>query len=355
MARLLYIDDQALNRKLVIRQIGGFGHDVDEAADGPAGLKMIAQQQYDLVLLDIEMPNMNGIEVLKAIRRQHSLLELPVIMITANNQDESLITAMSFGANDYLTKPINIDVAAARIKTQLALAQYAALKDDFLRFASHDLKKPLMLVQDIIEVFKQDYSERINNERFDNDMDIILGTCKNMQTVITGFLDEGNKDILLEPIKARVNVNKLIKETMKANQHYAMQKQHQLICLIQDDLPKINIDSFSFRQVIDNLIGNAIKFSPVGYSTTISSRINDSDIVVSVIDQGPGLSDDDMKELFTKHAQLSNRPTGNETSTGIGLALCKELVGQLGGEIGAHNNANKGTTFWIRLPIEPCI
>ncbi len=351
MARLLYIDDHALNRNYIALEMADFGFEVDEADDGASGLKMLAQYTYDVVLLDIEMPNMNGIEVLKKIRQHYSLLTLPIIMITANNQDKSLISAMNLGANDYLVKPINIDVAAARIKTQLTLTKFAKLKDDFLSFASHDLKKPLMFINDIAEVFKQDYSNIVNNKGFDNDIKFIMETCNYMESVITGFLEKGNNDILQESYKARININTLIQESIKSNQYYARQKQHKLTCIIKDDLPGIHIDSFRFKQVIDNLIGNAIKFSPAGSSTTISTRLNNSNIVVSVKDQGPGLTNEDMKELFNKRAKLSNKPTGNETSTGVGLVLCKELVSQLEGEIGAHNNENTGTTFWVKLPL----
>ncbi len=352
MGRILYIDDQELNRKLLVRQVGKYGHTVDEAVDGRTGLSLLNNNQYDLVLLDIDMPDLDGIDVLRLIRQRYSMLELPIIMLTANNQDESLITAMNSGANDYLVKPIKVNIAAARIKTQLALAQYAALKDDFLRFASHDLKKPLMFIQDIAEVLQQDFSETFNDKRFDSDIHSILDTCKNMQTVISGFLDQSKRDLLQDSSDTHVNINQLIKEAVGNNLHYANQKHHFLHCELQKNLPELVADQFSLRQVIDNLVGNAIKFSSIGSGTIISSKLEESCLIVSIQDQGPGLTDNDIENLFIKHAKLSNQPTGNEDSTGMGLALCKELVTLLGGEIGVQNNVDAGSTFWIKLPMD---
>ena len=118
--RLLIVDDIADNRIILARRLVRRGFEVVEAPGGRAALELIAKQPFDLVLLDIMMPDMDGIEVLKTIRKSHSSSTLPVIMVTANGQSADTVTALTLGANDYVTKPVDFPVALARIEAQVA-------------------------------------------------------------------------------------------------------------------------------------------------------------------------------------------------------------------------------------------
>ena len=118
--RLLIVDDIADNRIILARRLVRRGFEVVEAPGGRAALELIAKQPFDLVLLDIMMPDMDGIEVLKTIRESHSPSTLPVIMVTANGQSADTVTALTLGANDYVTKPVDFPVALARIEAQVA-------------------------------------------------------------------------------------------------------------------------------------------------------------------------------------------------------------------------------------------
>jgi diguanylate cyclase (GGDEF)-like protein len=120
MSRLLVVDDVASNRDLLVRRFSRRGYETVEANDGAAALDLIARQDFDAVLLDIVMPGIDGIEVLKRIRATHSPESLPVIMVTARASTEDVVQALQFGANDYLTKPVDFSIAFARVQTQLA-------------------------------------------------------------------------------------------------------------------------------------------------------------------------------------------------------------------------------------------
>ncbi|HSG93043.1 MAG TPA: response regulator, partial [Methylotenera sp.] len=147
---LLVVDDNDMNRDLMSAQFSRAGYSVMLASSGYQALDRIESHHIDLVLLDMMMPGMSGLDVLAEIRKDYSLLNLPVIIVTADDLEQSVITALQAGANDYLTKPLNLPVALARVKTQLGSRKLAALKDEFARFASHDLKKPLIVIQDIV-------------------------------------------------------------------------------------------------------------------------------------------------------------------------------------------------------------
>jgi class 3 adenylate cyclase len=141
--RILVVDDDATNRELLCRRLGREGHAVVEAAGGRAALALIEAEPFDLVLLDLMMPEMDGIETLASLRRARSLSELPVIMVTSRSATDDVVAALRHGANDYLTKPLEFRVVMARVQTQLALrkaardvealAQQLEIRNAFLR------------------------------------------------------------------------------------------------------------------------------------------------------------------------------------------------------------------------------
>lgn len=351
---LLIVDDNEMNRQLMALQFKRAGYNIVLAQSGHEALQRIETTAFDLVLLDIVMPGMNGLQVLEEIRRQYTLISLPVIMVTADDLEQSVVTALQQGANDYLTKPLNIPVALARIKTQLTLKDLATLKDEFLRFASHDLKKPLIVMMDIAAEMKQacQPGETVPQD-FPELMNLMTRTGENMQKVIAGFLNtESQTAAAPEPNIKAITLNEIVDKSLQANESYARKKGVRLKKELAEDLPPIEGDEFRLSQVLDNLIGNAMKFSPRETTTTVRTHADENYVYAEVCDGGPGLTEDDMKKLFTRYAKLSNRPTGNETSSGIGLSMSKQFVELHEGKIGVKNNPDHGATFWFSIPIK---
>jgi len=351
--RLLLVDDDAMTRQFMSTRLTRQGYDMTVAEEGYRALNLLENESFDLVLLDIMMPGMSGLDVLTQVRRKFSMLSLPVIMVTANDLEESMIEALEKGANDYLLKPISMPVTLARIKTQLSLRYLSALKDEFVRFASHDLKKPLMLLRDIageLQGSTADGGAELSVPTRES-LSLLVSTADNMQEVVQGFLDESAA--LIDGNYARrsaVNINQMVMHAVQSNERYAQRKGVQLSAVLSDKPLVVHGDGFQLSQVLDNLLGNAIKFSPPNSATVVRTDSTDAYVQVDICDAGPGINNEDMGKLFVNGAHLGNVPTGNETSSGVGLALCKQLVELHGGEIGAHNNNDRGTTFWIRLP-----
>src|SRR6266852_9721106 len=119
-SRLLIVDDNEMNRDMLARRLSRSGYVVDLAENARQLMQRVKENRLDLVLLDIEMPEVSGFDALKALRKDYSPSQLPIIMVTARNQREDIIRALNLGANDYLTKPIHFPVAQARIETQLS-------------------------------------------------------------------------------------------------------------------------------------------------------------------------------------------------------------------------------------------
>ena len=117
------------------------------------------------------------------------------------------------------------------------------------------------------------------------------------------------------------------------------------------DVGEIETDELRFKQIVLNLVGNAVKFSPKGTVTVIRTRVENGSVILEICDSGPGLTEEDMEHAFMKYARLSNKPTGGESSSGLGLAICKQMIDLHNGKIGVFNNPERGATFWFSIPV----
>jgi len=355
LCNILIVDDNEISGALVRLHLTRVGHHVIYAESGPRALEIINREKIDVVLLDLRMPGMSGMEVLEKIRERHSMLSLPVIMVTADDREQQIVECLELGANDYVVKPISVPVTLARVNAQLNARNLSRLKDEFLSFASHDLKKPLIVIRDIIENLQENLEKnQLKIEDTRELLHLVHKSATNMQNVVENFLDAEslNRDdahrLKLKPVQ----LNQLIANTVEGNQNYAVSKKVELNTVLDLELPEIEADPFYVAQILDNLVGNALKFSPPNSITCITTYLDKDFIYTEIRDTGPGLSESDLKNIFQRHTVLSNKPTGHESSSGIGLKLAKKLVEMHGGVIGARNNDEVGATFWFKLPVK---
>lgn len=378
--RVLVVDDEKPNRELLEALLTGLGHDVDMAADGAEALAKL-DASHDLVMLDVMMPGIDGFEVARRIRTRTSDSDVPICMVTALTGKEQRLRAVEAGANDFICKPIDKTELTIRtaslLKTKEAqdtirdyrvsletqnrllwenfeqLRILGELKDEFIRMASHDLKNPLTGILGFATIIDQSLAKGMAmTEKMHSLLPLIIKDARIMQKIITDFLDfqameDGQFKLDLEPI----DLNAMATLSLDQNAGYAERKEIVLVRDLADGLPMVNADPSRIRQVLDNFLGNAIKFSDKKSRVEIKTRRLEADVLLEVTDSGPGLTDEDLKMLFVKYAKLSNKPTGGEKSSGLGLAICKRLIDLSGGEIGGRNNEGMGATFWFKLPI----
>jgi two-component system sensor histidine kinase/response regulator len=355
--RLLVVDDNDLNREMLSRRLQRRGFEVVMAADGYQAMEQVENENFDLVLLDIMMPGISGLEVLENLRKRHTAAELPVIMATAKTQSEDIVSALNLGANDYVTKPIDFGVLLARVDTHLKLKNLFKLKDDFLSMASHDLKNPLFVIvcQAYLIATKVPVGAPMTEEAMEM-LDKIGIHAKNMQKIIADFLDfQAVEDGHLKLNQTPLDLAELGNRVVDNFQPYAAEKQIELS--FQNCTPEqeaiIYGDSGRLEQVVQNLVGNALKFNPASGKVSVEIHCRSRKIDFIVRDTGPGLSPQDLDRVFIQFGKLSRRPTGNETSSGLGLAICKKLIDLHEGEIGARNNPEGGACFWFSLNKHP--
>ncbi len=377
--RLLVVDDEVLNRELLETHLTTLGHDVEMAANGSEALEIL-DVSFDLVLLDVMMPGINGFEVTQRIRNESSVPDIPICMVTALSDREDRLRAVEAGATDFISKPIDRTELKVRTDSLLKakeaqdtikryqmeletrnrllqenneqLCKLGELKDEFLRMASHDLKNPLTCILGFASMIdSQTPPGTTMTAETHSWVARITTQCLVMQAIIEDFLDfhaleDGQIKLTLET----VDINELVRNMFERNAAYAAKKHITLHLALEPGSLLLNADKSRLNQVLENFISNAIKFSPPGEQVIACTQKTERNVLVEVKDSGPGLTDEDMKNLFVKYAKLSNLPTGGEKSSGLGLAICKKLIEMQGGKTGARNNPKRGATFWFELP-----
>ena len=220
-------------------------------------------------------------------------------------------------------------------------------KDHFLGIASHDLKVPIAGVLGLIGLMKRENSER--SKRDVEYLSYMEDSCNSMQGLIANLLDinrieRGEAIVRIETLDLNVLVAKLKNEFS----HQAEKKGITLI--ISPVTGSIQTDPETLLRILENLLSNAIKFSRNGKTVQLNTVLRDGNTSFEIIDQGPGISPEEIPDLFKKFQKLSNKPTGGEGSTGLGLSIVKELTILLGGEIKVTSQLNQGSVFTVTLP-----
>ncbi|MDB5095757.1 MAG: response regulator receiver sensor signal transduction histidine kinase [Cyanobacteria bacterium RYN_339] len=354
-ACLLIVDDNEMNREVLVRRLTRHGYVCVEATGGREALDMIEQRRFDLALFDIMMPEVSGLDALAKVRETYSLADLPVIMVTAKSQRDDVITALEMGANDYVTKPVDFPVLLARVKTHLELHRLSALKDEFLGIASHDLKNPLtevLGVASLVEALVPPGTPM--PEKLHGLIGSMKKSARRMQTIIEDFLDfqaleGGSLTLTMGP----VDLGAIAHEVVDANASYAGQKKVTLH-LEADAAPTgLQGDPDRVLQVMQNLVDNALKYGLPDGDCYVRLSAEDGHARVEVQDCGPGLADEDLGRVFDKYVRVGSIPTGGEKSSGLGLNICQQLVELHGGKLGVRNHPGGGAIFWFTLPLGP--
>jgi two-component system, sensor histidine kinase and response regulator len=361
---LLVVDDEEINLQLLTRLFQEY--DIDTAMDGQAALNQLQAKTYDLVLLDIMMPVLNGLEVLRTIRRTKDIATLPVILVSAVTERADVARGIRLGANDYITKPLDVDIVRARVTTQIMmkqlmderhrhigqLQQLNDVRTRMVQVASHDLKNPLNNLRMLARIMRD---EAVSPEKILELTDIMENSLGTMLGVIEGFLDSqlvGSDEFALsmQPVDTEAIIQQVVSQYMVA----AQQKQ---INLHVNGLSSSRIlaDANRLQQVLSNLVSNAIKYSPIGSSVTVSSETADNRWRLRVIDEGPGIPEDEHHHLFQPFStnKISTKPTGGESSTGLGLWIVKQMIELQDGTVGVEFPKEGGSVFWLELAIVP--
>lgn len=363
--RILVVDDDRLNLRILSNILKSEGYVISEANCGERALEIYDQVDPDLVLLDVVMPGINGFETCRELRRRHGEETAPIIFITAKSESDDVVEGLSAGGVDYLPKPFRGKEALARIKTHLQirllmeeqkrlvseLSEANAAKNKFLGMAAHDLRNPLASVRGLAEFLREGIGGPLTADQLDL-VNTIHDASQSMLQMVNELLDVATIEAgELHINQEERNLAELLEKCVfLANMNAA--KKGSLIVL-ESETPEaiISCDGAKMKQVIDNLLSNALKFSPPGSTVTVRLASFEGGWSVSVRDMGPGIPEDERDKLFKDFSRLSVKPTGGENSTGLGLAICRKIMEAHKGTISVANiKPAGGCEFTIALP-----
>ncbi|MFT4604113.1 MAG: signal transduction histidine kinase/ligand-binding sensor domain-containing protein [Rhodothermales bacterium] len=344
-------------------------YQVVTAIDGQDGLEKARSLRPNLIVSDVMMPNLTGFEMCRAIRGDENIEHIPLLLVTSKASPEDKIEGLEAGANDYVAKPFSARELLARVenlirvqdqKTSLqrlnsellssnaALRQASEMKSQLLSIASHDMKNPLTAIREFARILREESDQGHQIEL----LDMIFDSSNDMLALISQLLDSAEMEGGARNMnRQRADLVDLAERVVERNVRIADRK-GQVIRTNMDDSEacSIPIDAERVREAMDNVLSNAIKYSPLQSSIYVSVKRKANEVHFSVRDEGPGLTNDDLGRVFGKFQKLSARPTGGESSTGLGLSIVKQIVELHGGRAQAEKNAERGSTFGFVLP-----
>ncbi|MBC6110070.1 sensor histidine kinase [Pedobacter fastidiosus] len=366
---ILIVDDRPENLISLSKVLQAHNFEVDTASSGEEALKKVLKNNYVLIILDVQMPDMDGFEVAEAISGFSKAKDTAIIFLSAVNTELKFITkGYLSGGLDYITKPVDINVLLLKIKTfyriyeqsrKLNEVQEKLLeeiefrkqaehkKDEFISIASHELKTPLTSVKGYIQLLQRSINkdDKVTAQNHLNKASIQL---EKLNDLIVDLLDISK----IESGKLKFNMQSFCADNMVNNAIEMLQQNYSdfKITKLGKTEEMIFGDEVRLEQVVINFITNAIKYAPGTNQVNVTINIKDGQLYLAVKDFGIGIGAEQQQKIFDKFYRVeenSNRFNG----LGIGLYICSEIIKRHGGKIGVNSVLDEGSEFYFIIPI----
>jgi signal transduction histidine kinase len=363
----LVTDDSTVARRIVSSSLKEQGLQVLEAESGEQALEVLRRPDchVDLLITDYDMPGMDGGELCRRVRTSLGMPWLPIIFLSGMAEKTSIIEMFAAGATDYLIKPFAKEELVARISVQVEIRRLSlerarriqelehlhALKDSFLAIASHDLRAPLngilgaaelMLMEDDLPATYREYAEMINS------------SGKSLLSLLGDLLDLAKIETTRDRQEfGRIDLAETVDDALGGLRPTAAAKGIALTHRVETGgrPALLDGDRHGIMRIVTNLVSNGIKFTPAGGRVAVMTEVAaDGGAVVSVADTGIGIPIQHVPLLFDRFSKASRAGTSGESSTGLGMAITKELVEQHFGHVEVRTEVGRGTTFIISFP-----
>jgi len=358
--RIIVIDDDPVMRLSCFKILDKEGYLVETYEDGEQGLKAIEKQKPDLLVIDLKMPKIGGMEV---IARVHEIdPEICIVVITGYATIGTAVDAMKAGAYDFLPKPFTPDelrlIVSRGIERSELAEQSRRLKQEkenlqrrFLTFVSHQLQSPLVAVQQYLDVLKHlgdsPDKQSLQNEWINRSLDRIKELISIIRDWLTISKIESGQFV---ECLGRVAVKPIIDDLVQTYAEQAKEKNITMISNLENNLPDLKAHDECLKMLFSNLIVNAIKYNKPNGTIKISAKDEADQLIISVSDTGIGIPDDKLDLIFEEFYRVKDESTKNISGTGLGLPICKKIINELGGKIAVESQYNKGTSFQVFLP-----
>ncbi len=359
--KILIVDDDIDNLNIIVKHVEAdqIPYELLQALNGEVAFEIAISEIPDLIITDWEMPILDGIELVKKIKKDIRTSSIPVIMCTgAMLTSEHLKTALQAGAVDYIRKPIDKIELLARIQATMRLSDsYREIKklndskDKIFSIISHDLKGPLSNIKSFAQIILKNISQ--SDENRIREMIELIGkqsaSAFNILDNLFSWAISQQNQLIFEPRKlplfsiANDNIELLASDAVQKN------------IILQNNIDESTeafFDETLISVVLRNLIANAIKFTKEHGKITINCHENNTHVKVSVSDNGIGIKPERIESLFDITSYVTTFGTNAEKGSGLGLKLCKAFVEKNNGKIWVESNLEQGTTFYFTVPLE---
>jgi signal transduction histidine kinase len=360
-ARILVVDDEPVARRSVRAMLERGFYKVETAENGHEAIEAFASWHPDLILLDIQMPDMDGLEVCRRIREMPSGSLLPIIFLTGDERPDIHSLAFQVKGDDFLRKPVLQGELIVRIRSLMRLKRLQAeiqeerdnlldlqqQREQLFQFIVHDLKNPLTTIQVGLEILedRDDASPAAQTQ-----LRRLRDTAQGMGRMIQNILDIGQAEqVGLELRKTRIPLESWMPLLLKEVESQAKSRSHALSWGCPEGL-EIEADPDFLRRLLLNLLENALKYSPTGSHTRIEAQPSKRGIRLSVQDQGQGIPEAMRERIFGKFVRLDETGTGARAGSGLGLAFCQLVAEAHDGRIWVEDNPAGGSVFVVELP-----
>ena len=362
--KVLIVDDIEENLQVVGNILSEKEVAILLAKNGKQAIKVAQRKLPDLILLDINMPEMNGYQACEMIKNNEKTKDIPIIFLSALSEKDDIVKGFSIGGVDYISKPFNKTELLARVFTHLELKkakdqlknqnkelkELNATKDKFFSIIAHDLRSPFSSMIGFSKLLNKNFDkyDQEKQKKFINMIDNgIQNTYKLLDNLLLWARSQKGK---IEFNPKEINLYSLSDETHELLNQSIENKLIQFTNQINPNI-SVHADNEMLSIIIRNLISNAIKFTPKEGEIIINAKENNQDFVeVSVKDTGVGIPKEVKSKIFDISENTSTQGTENETGTGLGLILCKEFVEKHGGKIWVESEEEKGSEFIFTLP-----
>lgn len=354
---ILVIDDEPKNIQVVGALLLKHGHEIIAAQSAEEALLKLESVLPDLILLDVMMPGMTGIELCKILKKNPVTREIPVIFLSAATDKKFTTEGLEIGGVDYITKPFHGPELVSRVELHSKLRKSLKALDDavleqkrLLEIVAHDLKNPLSGIHLATTMLKEQFQDL--GERHHQLLASIQNSSVRAFDIVSSLLQTAE----LESVKDTLQTSPICllesaQLAAKSLDHHIQGKSIAVRLINTRPTTLVAAEHRSLKRCLENLISNAIKFSPNGSVVTLEVHTHAHHGEFVIHDQGPGVLASERPLLFKKFSRLSNRPTGGETSTGLGLHIVRELASAMHGSVQYLEKHHGGACFSLRIPL----